>query len=321
MSMVSQNFYSVVVPIYKDSALAWSFCEEFKNVFSRFLNTDVIHEHIELIFVIDGSGKPDELAIKEVCNKYNFVKAIVLSTNFGQHIALSAGYANATGNYVGMFNVDQQDPISEYPKFIEHINASGLDIVYGLRKTRKGSGLDSLTSKAFNIALNKLTGNKTPINVSTMRIMSRRFVDAYNQLSERDRYLPGLESWLGFDVGYVDTIHVDRKEGKSSYNFSKRLKMAVHSILSFSDYPLRLLASFGIGLSLLGFASVLVIIFLKIFLIDFQAGYVSLITAITFFSGIIIFAIGLSSLYIGKILKEVQQRPVYVIKDKFNFQK
>jgi dolichol-phosphate mannosyltransferase len=168
--------------------------------------------------------------------------------------------------------------------------------------------------------MNKLTGSQTPHNVSTMRVMSRRFIDAYNSLCESERYLPGLEHWLGYEVSYVPTIHVERAVGRSSYSFRKRLGMAVNSILSFSDRPLRIVATFGFAMAALGILATLVIIFMKLFLIDFQAGYASIMTAIVLCSGFIISSIGLGSLYIGKILREVQRRPVFLTKELIKIQ-
>jgi dolichol-phosphate mannosyltransferase len=149
--------------------------------------------------------------------------------------------------------------------------------------------------------------------------MNRKFTDAYNSLSEKTRYLPGLESWLGFSHGYLPIKHTERAVGKSSYNFKKRLNMAVESILSFSDYPLRLITSFGFIISVIGFLLTIILLFVKLFFIDFQPGFATTISLITFFAGIQILVIGVASLYIGRILKEVQNRPLFVIKDKYNF--
>ncbi len=246
------------------------------------------------------------------------MRAIFLSRNFGHHIALTAGYHASRGEAVGMLNVDQQDPINELPKFFLHLEAEELDVVYGLRKERKGSRIEKLTSKFFHLLLDRLTGSRTPSNISTMRVMSRRFVDAYNEFNESQRYLPGLEHWLGFEVGYVATLHRVREKGKSSYTFMKRLSMAANSILSFSDYPLKLISSLGFIIALGGFAGVALIVLLKLWFVEYQAGYPSLISIITLFSGIIISSIGFSSLYIGRILTEVQQRPTYIVKEKIN---
>lgn len=152
-----------------------------------------------------------------------------------------------------MMNVDLQDPPSEINKLLESMEGKDVDVVYGLRDRRRDNLIKRMSSHLFNWTLNKLTGDNTPLNVATLRIMSRRFVDAYNQLTEKSRYIPGLEYWLGFQKAYVPIAHQSRGDGKSSYTFMKRLKLAVNSILSFSDLPLRWAAILGMIFSLLGF--------------------------------------------------------------------
>jgi glycosyltransferase involved in cell wall biosynthesis len=257
--------------------------------------------------------------LAELSKIFRFVRVIELSRNFGQHIALSCGYHHAIGDYVGMLNVDMEDPPIEIPKLLEHLKRQDLDIVLGVRKKRDSTMLVRITSYIFNTFLNKLTGYNVPTNVATLRIMNRKFLDAYNSLTEKSRFLPGLENWLGFKHGYVEIDHLRRKKGKSSYNFKRRMSMAIESILSFSDLPLRLITFLGLGISILGFIMITAIIIGKLFFIDFQAGYVSTLAVIVFFSGIQVIVIGAASLYIGRILKEVQNRPLYVIRNKYNF--
>ena len=158
-----------------------------------------------------------------------------------------------------------------------------------------------------------------PLNVTTLRIMNRKFVDSYNSLSEKSRYIPGLETWLGFKHGYLSIIHKEREIGKSTYNFSKRLAMAIESIISFSDFPLRLIVGFGCIVALIGFLLTAIVLISKIFFLNFQAGFTTTISLITFIGGIQIMVVGFASLYIGRILKEVQNRPLYIINEKFNF--
>ncbi len=311
--------YSLIVPIYNDAFLAEDFISEFKIVFQNYLNKEEIKDDVELIFVSDGSTNNSILELKELANKNLFVKVIELSRNFGQHIALSCGYANARGEYVGMLNVDMQDPPSQIPLLLDYLKNNDVDIVYGSREYRHSSLMDKYTSKLFNILLNKLTGNNTPINVATIRIMNRKFVDAYNSLSEKSRYLPGLEAWLGFKSGYVSTLHQERKRGKSSYTFKKRILMAMDSIISFSDFPLKIIAGFGIVIAMIGFVLNAILIFSKLFFVQYQPGYTSTVSIIVFVGGIQILVTGLAALYIGRILKEVQNRPLYIIRNKFNF--
>ncbi|GAB4116008.1 MAG: glycosyltransferase family 2 protein [Thermoflexibacter sp.] len=311
--------YSFIVPIYNDGYLVEDFCIEYEKTFQNYLNIKDISEFVELIFVNDGSKNNSIENLKIAAKKYPFVKVIDLSRNFGQHIALSCGYLHAQGAYVGMLNADMQDPPDQIPILLDFIKNNHFDIVFGLREKRFSSWGDKITSYFFNTLLNRLTGNSTPINVSTLRVMNRKFVNAYNSLSEKSRYLPGLESWLGFKHGYTPIKHQERKKGKSSYNFKKRLLMALDAIVSFSDLPLKMISLLGIGIAIIGFLSVLAIIITKLLYIEYQHGFVSIISAIIFVGGMQIVVIGLAGIYIGRVLKEVQNRPLFIVQEKINF--
>ena len=309
----------MVVPIYNDGYLAEAFCVEYEKEFQKYLGKDQIETEVELIFVNDGSKNDSIDYLIKLSEEKKFVKVIDFSRNFGQHIALSCGYQNAKGQYVGMLNVDMQEPPSEIPKLLDYIKGKNFDIVYGLSDERKTSFANRVTSKSFAFFLNYLTNSQMPLNVTTLRVMNRKFVDAYNSLSEKSRYIPGLETWLGFKHGYLSIIHKERAIGKSSYNFRKRLAMAMESIISFSDYPLRLIVGFGCVIAFIGFLLTAFLLLSKIFFVNIQAGYTTTISLITFIGGIQIMVIGFASLYIGRILKEVQNRPLYIINEKFNF--
>lgn len=311
--------YSLVVPIYNDGALADAFCGEFDTVFRAYLGTEDIAADVEVIFVNDGSRDDSTSRLREVCAKWPFARAIVLSRNFGQHIALSCGYQHAEGEYVGSINVDMQDPPAELPKLLEAVRSGDYDIVIGLRRRRRDDLFKRLTSQLFHYVLGKLTGYSFPLNMATVRIMNRQFTDAYNDLSEKSRFLPGLEGWLGFRRGYVEIEHADRQVGKSSYNFWKRFLMALDSIISFSDLPLRMVVMMGSAIALAGFVLTLGLVLQKLYFVNFQAGYTSTVAIIVLFGGVQILVVGLASLYVGRILKEVQNRPLYVVQDRVNF--
>ena len=311
--------YSFVIPIYNDAYLVESFCENFEDVFHSYLNTKNIENDVELLFINDGSTNDSITTLKKISTEKKYVKVIDLSRNFGQHIALSCGYEYAKGDIVGMLNVDQQEPPSELPKLIDFLIQNNYDIVFGTTDNRKTSFLNNFTSKLFSMFLNKLTKSNIPLNVTTARVMNRKFVNAYNNLKEKSRYIPGLETWLGFKHGYTPIKHKKRELGKSSYNFKKRLQMALDSIVSFSDFPLKIIVSTGGLIALMGILWILYIIYCSLFLKEFQPGYVSTIATITFLGGIQILVVGAAAIYIGRILKEVQNRPLYVINEKYNF--
>jgi len=309
--------YSFVVPIYNDGRLARAFCVEFQQVFRRYLGVDDISNYLEILFINDGSLDDSELQIKAVCDEFPFVKGISLSRNFGHHPAISCGYHHASGEFVGMLNVDLEDPPSEILKLLPLLESGEFDIAYGLYEERHVPWMRNLTSVAFAHILNWLTGSKVPTNVSTLRVMNRRFLNAYNSLKERRRYLPGLENWLGFRHGYVTVQHRQRTDGRSSYTFRTRLLMAAESIVSFSDLPLRIMAFLGFVVAMIGFFALLVILIQKLLLVDYQPGYASTISVIVFFGGLQMLVTGLASIYIGRVLNEVQGRPLYVVREKY----
>lgn len=311
--------FSFIVPIYNDGYLAQSFCEEFEKTFKKYIGKNNIEEDAEIIFVNDGSKDQSICQLIEVSKEKKYVKVIDLSRNFGQHIALSCGYKNALGEYVGMLNVDQQDPPSQIPILIDYLKQNNFDIVFGTFEIRKTSYTNRITSRLFSKVLNYLTQSNTPNNITTLRVMNRKFINAYNQLTEKSRYLPGLEIWLGFKHGFVPIVHTERKVGKSSYNFKKRIMMALEAIVSFSDFPLRLIVGIGTFIAIIGFILTSFLMISKIFFTDYQPGYTTTVSLITFLGGIQIMVIGFASLYIGRILKEVQDRPLYVINETYNF--
>lgn len=310
--------YSFVVPIYNDAYLAEEFCREYLQVFQQLLGTQDISDKVELIFVNDGSRDNSAEVLAALAQRHSFTRVVNFSRNFGQHVALSCGYRYARGEYVGMLNVDAQEPPDQIPRLLTHIEQGDCDIVFGLRRQRAGPSSDSLTSRAFGFVLNKLTGYDIPLNIATLRVMRRRFVDAYNQLVESSRYLPGLESWLGFKRGYVEITHQPRRRGRSSYTFIRRLSMAADAVISFSDLPLKLTVLVGFVVVLFSFLLALALIIQKIFFVNIQLGYTSTICIIVFLGGVQLSVIGMASLYIGRVLREVQRRPLFVIRDTVN---
>jgi glycosyltransferase involved in cell wall biosynthesis len=309
--------YSFVVPIFNDGALARDFCREMERTFRAYLGQEDVARDLEVIFVDDGSHNDSPRLLREVCDEYPFAKMAALSRNFGQHIALSCGYRLARGEYVGMLNVDQEDPPDQLPIILDALKTGEYDIVGGLYPRRDVALVARLTSRLFLFLLDRLTGHKTPANSSTVRIMNRRFVDAYNSLTERSRYIPGLEMWLGFRHGRVPVRHQPRRVGTSSYNFERRLRMAIASVISFSDYPLRLTVKFGMLVVVIGVILVVAEIIDKLFFRALLPGYTSTLAAIVFLGGAQITVTGVASLYIGRILTEVQGRPLYVVRETY----
>jgi glycosyltransferase involved in cell wall biosynthesis len=306
--------YSFIVTTYNDGYLAHSFCESLQVAMQQLLGAKGIDDKIEVIFVNDGSRDNSQELLLAASRQFSFVKVIELSRNFGQHVAISCGYRFAAGQYVGMLNADQQDPPDQIPVVLSALLEGQCDIAVGLRSERGESVINSLTSRAFNTVLNLLTGAKTPVNAASLRIMTRQFVDAYNKLSERTPYIPGLENWLGFQHVYVPIRHQYRTLGKSSYTLRKRWRMAVDSIVGFSDLPLRFAATLGFLITCIGMLLGLGLVLQRLFFTNVLPGYTSTVSAVIFLGGLNLMFLGLVSLYVGRILREVQNRPRFIVK-------
>jgi glycosyltransferase involved in cell wall biosynthesis len=312
---------SLVVPIYNDGALAEEFCEDVEAVFQRVLGTEAIEGEVEVIFVNDGSRDESFTLLRDVvCARFKCARVVDLSRNFGQHVAISAGYRHAKGDYVACLNVDREDPPDQIPLLLEIIEKGEHDFVGGRYRQRDVPFFNRLTSRFFMWFLNRLTGYEVPIDMASLRIMNRRFVDAYNSLTERSRYLPGLESWLGFRRTWVLIDHRKRTRGKSSYNFKRRFQLAFETILSFSDLPLRISVVLGTLVAFIGFAMNAFLVITKLFFENVATGFTATVSIIVLMGGVQILVMGVAGLYIGRVMREVQGRPLYVVRTTHNIE-
>ena len=301
---------SLVVPIFNDGSLAQAFCAEVE----MSVIPAIPGNRCEVVFVNDGSRNDSQAQLELVAARYPWVSVIELSRNFGQHAAVVCGYRYATGNYVAMLNVDMQDPPAQVPVLLERLEEENADIALGLRQGRNDPFFTKVGSLAFNWTLNFLTNSDVPLNSASLRVMNRRFLKAFLTFGEHNPYIPGLETWLGFRRVYVPIPHQSRREGKSSYSFRSRLRLAFHCILSFSDYPLQLMTAVGFGSVALGILWGAYAIGVRLMNPNAQTGFASLLSAIVIFGGLNLAGLGIASLYIGRILTEVQRRPTFVVR-------
>ena len=226
------------------------FCQSLVQLKEKFLDVDV--NQLEVIFVSDGIAE-DIPHLQEACRRFDFAKYIAFTRNFGQHIAISCGLVHSTGDLVCYMDVDMEDPPSELPHLIRELETSNSEICVGLRIGKKVSFMSRLTSRLFHGLLTKLTGLSVPANGTTMRVMTRSYLNAFVGLHEKERYLPGIEAWLGHKTSYLPIVQQARTQGKPSYDFRKKLRLAISAVLSFSDLPLRMVVRIGFYISALSF--------------------------------------------------------------------
>jgi glycosyltransferase involved in cell wall biosynthesis len=311
--------YSIVVPIYFDGYLAPALCAEVQRVMSQYLGLPRLGEALELIFVNDGSTDGSLQTLLELRNTHDFVRVIDLSRNFGQHQAIACGLREARGQVVLRMNVDMQDPPSEIPRLLDAMKEGDLDLVVGQYVDRKHPPMVRLTALVYYRLFRTLTGFESPQNTSPLRAMSRRFVDAYNGLTERSRFPQGLDQWLGFRRKYITTQHQARVDNRSAYNFWSRSLLAINGVLSFSDRPLKLMTGFGFVAALVGFVTALAFVVARLADVgpDYLPGWVSLASIAMVAFGLQIAAVGVVGIYVGRIFSEVQNRPLYIVRDRF----
>ncbi|CDZ73245.1 Putative bactoprenol glucosyl transferase-like protein [Neorhizobium galegae bv. orientalis] len=311
----SHVVYSVVTSVYRDGHLAHAFCAAVDETFRKYLKTDSISPTVEIILVNDGS--PDDslghlLATK---NAFEFVKIVDLSRNYGQHSALASGFMLARGKFVIRLNIDMQDHPNELPKLLKEMEAGRYDLVVGQYKKRKSPILNRVTAHFYFKLFKFLAGLDVQQRTSPMRVMNRVFIDALNNLTEKSRFPQGLDQWLGFRHKYVEIEHQERAHGKSSYNIFSRLSLASSGILYFSDRPLKLIGYFGLCMALLGFLLGLTIFAQKISGSGLLPGYASIVCIALMAFGIQIGSVGILGLYVGRIFREVQNRPLFIVRE------
>lgn len=304
--------YSVVVPIYNDAYLARDFCVETASVFASSA------DEFEILFINDGSKNDSLDVLIGLVREFAFVRVIDLARNFGQHNALACGYKEARGEVVVRMNVDMQDPPAELSKLLAVFEAEDADLVVGQYAKRKSPLTTKISAWVYYALFNFMTGLKAEQNTSPMRVMSRRFIDAYNGLTEKSRFPQGLDLWLGFKQRYVTIDHRERLDKKSSYNFRSRVGLAFTGLLYFSDRPIKMIVIFGVVMGIVGSLMGFSILASKIMGVEFIQGYASLAAIALFAFGTQLTCLGLIGLYIGRIFNETQNRPLYLVREYYD---
>ena len=297
---------SVISPVYK----ANNIISELVNRISITLST--ISSDYEIILVDDNCPDDSWSLIKTIAAENKKVKGFKLSRNFGQHYAITAGLQQAKGDWVVVMDCDLQDVPEEIPKLYNKAT-EGYDIVLAARQQRQDSFLKMLSSKLFYGVLGYLTGVKQDSRVANFGIYSKKVIKSIVEMPESIRYFPTMVKWVGFKRTTIPVKHSDRAEGKSSYNFKRLINLALDIMLAYSDKPIRLTIKFGLFISLISFAFVL-ITFYKYLIGDILVlGYSSLIISIWFLSGALMVVLGVIGLYVGKTFEGVKKRPHYII--------
>lgn len=305
----SRQRLSIVVPVFNEKEVLPLL---FDRVWRVLQGVGMQHE---ILFVDDGSTDGSADYLMQLAVSVPTVKVIWLSRNFGKEAAVTAGLAQAAGDAVILLDADLQDPPELIPQMLEAWR-KGADVVCMQRRSRAGETWFKRTSASlFYRLLNRISRFDIPHDTGDFRLMSRRALDALNQLPERNRYMKGLFAWIGMPACVLQYDREPRAAGSSKWKVFALFGLAFEGITSFSTAPLRWATLAGVVAASWGTLFGFWIVIKALILGDPVPGYPSLMAVITFLGGIQLLTIGLVGEYVGKTYFEVKQRPVYLIRD------
>jgi glycosyltransferase involved in cell wall biosynthesis len=299
--------FSIVIPLYNEEAVLPLLMHRIEGLLER------IGEPTEVILVDDGSTDVTGIVLEAKARQDERFRFIGLSRNFGQQIGITAGLDHARGEAVIIMDGDLQDPPEVVPQMIAKWK-EGFEVVYAKRRSRAHDTFMKRTMAAFFYNVwNKLSDVKIPENVGDFRLIDRKVLAVFQKMPERERFVRGMFAWLGFRQTSIEFDRPARPAGATQYPFIKQLKLALNSMVGFSDVPLRLAIWAGMGISILAAMFGTYAILQKIFASQVLPGWTSVAVIISFLCGMNMLMTGIIGVYVGRIHREVQRRPLYVV--------
>jgi glycosyltransferase involved in cell wall biosynthesis len=253
--------------------------------------------------------------LQELTRTHDNVTALDLSRNFGQHVAVSAGLDFADADYVVLIDSDLQEPPRAIPKILRRLREEDLDIVYACRRSRSDPLLKKASSWLFWRLIRLLAGPQVSAHQMMLRGMRQRFVQAFRSLREQQRFIAGLTAWLGFRQAIIEVDGGQGVRGHSNYSLRRLLTLSLDATTSLSVVPLRFATGLGFAVTAAAGVYGLLILVRKIFFIDYAAGFPTLVLLVTGFSGIQLTILGILGEYLGRVLRQSQNRPLYFVRD------
>jgi undecaprenyl-phosphate 4-deoxy-4-formamido-L-arabinose transferase len=304
---MTQPELSVVIPIYNEEAgLAALFARLYPAL-------DALGTSYEVILVNDGSrDRSAELLADQFRARPDTTRVILLNSNYGQHMAILAGFEHSHGSIVVTLDADLQNPPEEIGKLVDKMHA-GYDYVGTIRAARRDSLFRRVASQANNRLRERITRIKMTDQGCMLRAYSRQIIDTINRCGEVNTFIPALAYTFARNPIEIDVAHEERFAGESKYSLYSLIRLNFDLVTAFSVVPLQWLSFVGIILSL-GSAGLFVLLLIRRFIVGAEVQGVFTLFAITFFLlGVIIFALGLLGEYIGRIYQQVRDRPRYLI--------
>lgn len=269
-------------------------------------------ESYELILVNDGSPDSSLVLALELARSDPRVKVIDLSRNFGHHKAIMTGLAHSRGKLVFLIDCDLEEEPELLSRFSQEMAQASVDVVYGVQDARKGGAFERCSGGLFFRLFNLLSDEPLPVNLCTVRLMTRRYVDALTAHRERAMVIGGLWVITGFAQLAV-AIKKGTRSG-SHYDLARKIDLLVNAVTSFSAKPLLFIFYLGLTISLLSFVAAFVLIVRRVFFGVLLAGWPSLMVSVWLLGGLTLFCVGVIGIYLQKVFIETKQRPYTIVR-------
>lgn len=304
---------SMIVPCYNEQETLDDFYQEITAVRDKLSS---MGSSLEVIFIDDGSKDRTLEKMRAFAGENPWIKYLSFTRNFGKEAAIYAGLTRGRGDFVGLMDVDLQDPPSLILEMLAILREGEYDCVATRRVNRRGEPvIRSLFARAFYKIMRRISDVEIVDGARDYRLMSRRYVDSVLELKEYNRFSKGLFGWVGYRTKWLEYENVERARGETKWSFFKLLKYSIDGIVGFSAAPVRFAAWIGLIFCVLAFIFILVIIARTLIFGDPVAGWPSLVCIILLLSGIQLFCLGLLGEYLSKTYMEVKKRPLYLCKE------
>ncbi|MFA5774933.1 MAG: glycosyltransferase [Ilumatobacteraceae bacterium] len=298
---------SVVVPVYE----AENCLDE---LYRRLVEAlEKITPNFEVVLVEDCGGDRSWEIIERLAKEDARVDGIQFSRNFGQHYGITAGLDHCRGDWVVVMDCDLQDRPEEIPRLYAKAQ-EGFDIVLARRGKRRDPLHKRISSWMFYKLFSYLADIDYDAQTGNFRIMSRKVVANFRNMREQLRFFGGLVQWMGFPTASIEVVHAERYAGSSTYTFAKLRKLALETIVAYSDRPLRLAVRFGFVMASFSFCFGVFTLFRATFYGVDIMGWSSLIISLYFIGGVIVSILGIIGIYLGKTFDESKKRPLYIVR-------
>jgi polyisoprenyl-phosphate glycosyltransferase len=301
---------SVILPVYNER-------ETLDELATRLL--PILEENsggsFEALFIDDGSRDGSARILDDLHRRDRRMKVIHFSRNFGHQAALQAGLDEAAGDAIVLMDADLQDPPELLKDFIDRWR-QGYDVVYAVRRKRKEGIFKRAAYSIFYRTMKAVAEIDVPLDAGDFCLMDRRVVDTLVRLRERNRFLRGLRTWVGFKQTGVEYERSARHAGEPKYSFRKLVGLALSGYIGFSAMPLRMATWLGLAAALAGFMTGLWAIVSKLMGVPTPSGWASTLAVIMFIGGVQLLMLGVIGEYLSRVFDEVRARPLYIVESR-----